>query len=51
MLKQTTIFLHSKHMKELAVLARSQGIKTAQLVRVILAEHLRRARLQAKQAK
>ena len=43
MLKQTTIFLHSGHMTQLKVLAEGQGLKTAQLLRIAVADYLRRA--------
>jgi hypothetical protein len=42
MLRQTTIFLHDGHMKTLKVLAESRGIKTAQLLRLAVADYLRR---------
>jgi predicted transcriptional regulator len=42
MLKQTTVFLHNEHMKKLKALAESRGIKTAQLLRVAIADYLRR---------
>ena len=43
MLKQTTIWLHSEHMKAMGTLAKSQGLKSAQLVRIAIGEYLRRA--------
>jgi 16S rRNA U516 pseudouridylate synthase RsuA-like enzyme len=43
MLKMTSIFLHTGHMKQLKTLAESQGLKTAQLVRISIADYLRRA--------
>ena len=42
MLRQTTIFLHDGHMKKLKVLAESRGIKTAQLLRLAIADYLGR---------
>jgi 16S rRNA U516 pseudouridylate synthase RsuA-like enzyme len=42
MFKQTTVFLHAGHMKQLKTLAESRGIKTAQLLRIAIAEYLRR---------
>ncbi|MGB8801398.1 MAG: hypothetical protein WCC97_11970 [Candidatus Acidiferrales bacterium] len=43
MLKQTTIFLHTGHMNRMAELAEGQGLKMAQLVRLVIADYLRRA--------
>jgi hypothetical protein len=43
MFKQTTVFLHVGHMKKLKALAESQGIKTAQLLRIAVANYLQRA--------
>jgi hypothetical protein len=48
MFKQTTVFLHTGHMKQLTALAESQGIKTAQLLRIAIADYLRRAARQPK---
>ncbi len=42
MFRQTTVFLHAGHMKRLKTLAESQGIKTAQLLRIAVADYLRR---------
>jgi hypothetical protein len=42
MLKPTTLFMNTEHMKNLGGLAESRGLKTAQLVRVAIAEFLRR---------
>jgi predicted DNA-binding protein len=42
-LRQTTIFLHIEHMKKLKVLAESQGLQSAQLVRVAIADYLSRS--------
>ena len=42
MLRQTTVLLHVAHMKQLTALAESQGIKTAQLLRIAIAEYIRR---------
>lgn len=47
MFRQTTVFLHKGHMKQLTALAESQGIKTAQLLRIAIAEYLRRAKRQS----
>jgi hypothetical protein len=44
MLRQTTIWLHSGHMKKLAMLADARGLKAAQLIRVAIAEYIRRER-------
>ena len=41
-MKRTNIFLHSEHMKSMNRLAQAMGLKTAQLVRVAIAEFLRR---------
>jgi hypothetical protein len=41
-LKQTTIWLHDGHMKLLTKLAKIKGLKTAQLVRLAVAEYLKR---------
>lgn len=43
MLKQHTVFLHVGHMKKMTALAESQGLKTAQLLRIAVADYLRRA--------
>ena len=52
MLKQTTIFLHSDHMKRLGVLAKARGLKNAQMVRLAIVEFLdREAAKQAALAK
>jgi hypothetical protein len=48
MLKQTTVFLHSGHMAKLKALAESQGIKSAQLLRIIIADYLRQEALKPK---
>lgn len=48
MLKQTTVFLHVGHMKKLTALAKSQGIAMAPLLRVVIADYLRRNARQAK---
>jgi 16S rRNA U516 pseudouridylate synthase RsuA-like enzyme len=44
MLHQTTLFVHTGHMKQLKAIAESRGLRTAQLVRVAIAEYLRRNR-------
>jgi predicted transcriptional regulator len=44
MLRVTTIFLDTEHMKQLGTLAKAQGLKTAQLVRVAIAEYIQRER-------
>jgi 16S rRNA U516 pseudouridylate synthase RsuA-like enzyme len=46
MFKQTTVFLHTGHMRQLKALAESQGIKTAQLLRIAVADYLRRNKQQ-----
>lgn len=43
MLRQTTVFLHTGHMKKLTALAEAQGLKTAQLLRIAVADYLRRS--------
>jgi hypothetical protein len=48
MLKQRTIFMHVGHYKQVGALAEAQGIKTAQLLRIIIAEYLRRNARKAK---
>ena len=42
MLKQTTIWLHEGHMKKMFALAQSRGLRRAHLVRIAIAEFLRR---------
>ncbi len=42
MIRRTTIYLNSQHMKQLAALGASRGLKPAQLVRISIAEYLRR---------
>jgi hypothetical protein len=42
MLRQTSIFLHVGHMKQLKMLAESRGIKTAQILRLAVSDYLRR---------
>ena len=47
MIRRTNIFLHSGHMKELDALAKSRGLRAAQLVRVAILEYLQRERRKA----
>ena len=42
-LKQTSIWLHEDHMRQMAVVARQRGLKTAQLVRLVIVDFLRRS--------
>jgi predicted transcriptional regulator len=42
MLRQTCVFLHDGHMKRLKKLADAQGLRSAHLIRVAIAEYLRR---------
>jgi hypothetical protein len=41
-MRRTTIFLNSRHMGELAKLGQSRGLRSACLVRIAIAEYLRR---------
>jgi hypothetical protein len=41
-MKRTTIFLIPEHVKQLAVLGESTGLKPAHLVRIAIAEYIRR---------
>ena len=43
-LRQTTIFVHTDHMKKLAQLAKSRGVASAVLVRLAIREYLHRER-------
>jgi len=43
-MRRTTIFLNPEHTRQLAALGKSQGLKPAHLVRVAIAEYLRRER-------
>jgi hypothetical protein len=42
MLRRTNVFLQSDHIERLAVIGKSRGLKTAQLIRIAIAEYLRR---------
>lgn len=44
MLRPTTMFMNDAHMKKMRVLAESRGLKMAQIVRIAIAEYLRRNR-------
>lgn len=44
MMRRTNIFLHAGHMKKIDALAKSRGLKAAQLVRIAIAEFLQEAR-------
>ena len=43
MLRKLNIWVDATHMKKLTMLAKSKGLKTAQLVRLAIAEYLERA--------
>lgn len=47
MLRITSIWLQSQHMQQLDALAKSRGLKAAQLVRLAVAEYLQRERRKA----
>jgi len=42
MLRQTTVWLHTEHMRRLDVLAKNRGLKASQLVRLAIREYLER---------
>ena len=42
MLKRTNVYLDTKTLKQLEALGRTQGLKTAQVIRVALAEYIAR---------
>lgn len=42
MLRQTTFFVHTDHMKKMAQLAKSRGVASAVLVRLAIREYLHR---------
>ena len=41
MLKRTNVYLDTKTLKQLAALGRPHGLKTAQVIRMALAEYIR----------
>jgi hypothetical protein len=41
-MKRTSLFLNPAHMKELAALGKSQGLRPAQLVRMAILQYIRR---------
>jgi hypothetical protein len=41
-MRRTNVFLHSGHLQQLGALGKSRGLKTAQLIRIAIAEYLRR---------
>lgn len=43
-MKRTTIFLNPAHTKQLAALGKSRGLKAAPLVRIAIAEYIKRER-------
>lgn len=42
-LRPSTMFLHMEHMAKMKVLAEAQGLQTSQLVRIAIADYLRRS--------
>ena len=51
MLHRTNVFLESKHLKQLAVLGQARGLKTAQTIRLAIAEFIRRETARGRAAK
>jgi len=43
-MKRTTIFLNQEHMKELAALGESRGLKPAHMTRIAIEQFIRRER-------
>jgi len=43
MLRRTNVFLQRDHLEKLGALGKSRGLKTAQLIRIAIADYLRRA--------
>jgi hypothetical protein len=41
MLKRTNVYLDTKTLKQLEALGRTQGLKTAQVIRMALAEYIK----------
>jgi predicted transcriptional regulator len=48
MLRPTTFFVNDAHMKKLKALAESMGLRTSQLLRLAIADYLKKAARQAK---
>jgi len=42
MLKRTNVYLDTRTLKQLEALGRTQGLKTAQVIRMALAEYIQR---------
>jgi len=42
MLKPTTMFLETNHLKRMTAIGKSQGLKLSQVVRVAIADYIRR---------
>ena len=51
MLHRTNIFLETKHLKHLAVLGQARGLKTAQTIRLAIADFIRRETARDRAAK
>lgn len=43
-MRRTSIFMNPAHLKELAAIGKSQGLKPSHLVRVAILEYIRRAK-------